>query len=480
MRKADAAWPPRLASTQIRVLNQGFGGAINVGTRFRFQGRNSMQQTPPSVSADDRQMPDAPGSNTGSTLPRRRFCQTLVGLIAGSAYADVLPAPEAMAQPADTNRNGPQEAPKVMPQSNTPYFAYVGSRTTRERNARGDGLSVYRVNPAAASWTPVQVLRDLINPSFLCFDRQRRFLYVVHGDRSEISAFRIDPKTGELTFLNQESTGGKNPVHICVDPTNRFVVVVNHITSSIAVLPINEDGSLGKLCDLVTVTGKIGPHRVEQPFPKPHQAQFDQTDRFIAVPDKGLDRTFVFRLDAATGKLAAVEGAVAKAREGAGPRHISFHPSNRYAYIVNELDSTVTVCRFDAGTGSLNPIQVLSALPDNFVGNSRAAEIAVSASGRFVYASNRGHESVATFAVDEATGRLTPVGWQPTGGRTPRFFALSPADDVLFVANEDSDDIVGFRVDPRTGALASSGTVAHTGSPVCILFNPISNGQSRI
>ncbi|PWC34600.1 hemagglutinin [Azospirillum sp. TSO35-2] len=367
-----------------------------------------------------------------------------------------------------------------MPQSNTPYFAYVGSRTTRERNARGDGLSVYRVDPAAADWTPVQVLRDLINPSFLCFDRQRRFLYVVHGDRSEISAFRIDPASGELNFLNQVSTGGKNPVHLCVDPTNRFVVVANHITSSLAVLAIAEDGSLGTLCDLVTLTGKIGPHRVEQPFPKPHQVQFDRADRFVVVPDKGLDRTFAFRLDAATGKLSAVEGAAAEAREGAGPRHIVFHPTNRFAYVVNELDSTVTACRFDAETGRLAPIQVLSALPDSFVGNSRAAEIAMSTNGRFVYASNRGHESIAAFAVDEATGRLTPAGWQAAEGRTPRFFALSPEDDVLFVANEDSDSIVGFRVDPRTGALAFPTTVARTGSPVCILFNPAGNGQPRL
>lgn len=359
-----------------------------------------------------------------------------------------------------------------MPQSATSYFAYVGSRTTRERNARGEGISVYRVDPGAAAWTPVQVLSDLVNPSFLSFDRHRRFLYAVHGDGSEISAFRIDPVSGMLTFLNRESTGGRNPVHLCVDPTNRFVVVANHITSSLAVLPIDGNGALGTLCDLVTLTGKIGPHRVEQPFPKPHQVQFDRTDRFIAVPDKGLDRTFVFRLDAETGTLSAVADAVAEAREGAGPRHIAFHPSNRYAYVVNELDSTITSCRFDTETGVLTPFQVLSALPDSFVGNSRAAEIAVSATGRFVYASNRGHESIATFAVNEATGRLAPAGWQATGGRTPRFFVLSPADDILFAANEDSDAIVGFRIDPRKGSLEPMQTVARTGSPVCILFNP--------
>jgi len=201
-----------------------------------------------------------------------------------------------------------------MPDPKTPYFAYVGSRTTRERNARGEGLSVFRVDPATGIWTSVQVLRDLTNPSFLAFDRQRRFLYTVHGDLSEISAFRIDPQSGTLTFINQESTGGRNPVHLSVDLTNRFIIVANHISSSLAVLPIGPDGALGKLCDLVTLTGKIGPHRVEQPFAKPHQVVFDGTDQFIAVPDKGLDRTFVFRIDTRTGKLVPVETAAAEAR----------------------------------------------------------------------------------------------------------------------------------------------------------------------
>jgi 6-phosphogluconolactonase len=426
-----------------------------------------MQHEPPSAFADDQRTAD-----TDTMLSRRRFCNRMVGLIAGSTCIGAVSVQGSRAQPTGTEIVGRQEEPRVMPDSATPYFAYVGSRTTRERKARGDGLSVYRVDPKLAAWTPVQVLDDLVNPSFLSFDRQRRFLYAVHGDGSEISAFRIDQKSGELTILNRESTGGKNPVHLCVDPTNRFAVVVNHVTSSLAVLPIEENGALGRMSDLVTLTGKIGPHRVEQPFSKPHQAQYDPTDRFIAVPDKGLDRTFIFRLDAETGKLSAVEGAVAEAREGAGPRHIAFHPSNRFAYIINELDSTVAACRYDAGTGALVTFQILSSLPDSFVMNSRAAEITVPATGRFVYASNRSHDSIAVFAVDGSTGRLTNAGWHLTGGRTPRFFALDPAEDTLFVANEDSDTIVGFRVNASTGSLTLLGTVARTGSPVCILFNP--------
>ena len=305
-----------------------------------------------------------------------------------------------------------------MPDPRTSYFAYVGSRMTRERNARGEGLSVFRVDPATGIWTPVQVLRDLANPSFLAFDRQRRFLYTVHGDLSEISAFRIDPRSGTLTFINQESTGGKNPVHSRVDPANRFIIVANHVSSSLAVLPIGTDGALGKLCDLVTLTGKIGPHRVEQPFAKPHQVVFDGTDQFIAVPDKGLDRTFVFRIDTGTGKLVPVDAAAAEAREGAVPRHCL--PSlERLAYIINELDSTVTACRFDAATGTLDPFQVLPALPDTHVGNSRGAEIAVSANGRNVYASNRGHDSIAVFSVDEATGGSHPPAGRPVAAGHP-------------------------------------------------------------
>ena len=359
-----------------------------------------------------------------------------------------------------------------MQASSQKHFAYVGSRTTRERNARGVGLSVYEVDPGSVEWKLVQVLEDLVNPSFLAFDRKQEMLYSVHGDRSEISAFRIAPRTGKLTLVNQESTGGKNPVHLCIDLGNRFVVVANHITSSLAVLPLGEDGALGKLCDLVTFAGKLGPHRVEQPFPKPHQVLFDRADRFIAVPDKGLDRTFVYRLDTAQGKLLPVEGATAPAQENAGPRHIVFHPSNAFAYVINELSSTVTACRFEPETGKLTPFQVVPSLPDTCVRDSRASEIAITSDGRFVYASNRGFDSVTVYAVEPATGRLKFVGCQEVEGKTPRFIALGPAEDTLFVANEDSDEILDYAIDAESGKLELRGSAAKTGSPVCIVFRP--------
>ena len=359
-------------------------------------------------------------------------------------------------------------------------FAYVGSRTTRARNARGAGLSVYEVVPGRSEWRLVQVIENLVNPSFLAFDRTQETLYSVHGDRSEISAFRVDAHSGRLTFINQESTGGKNPVHLCIDPSNRFVVVANHITSSLAVLPIGADGALGKLCDLVPLSGDIGPHRVEQPFPKPHQTLFDRAEHFIAVPDKGLDKTFVFRLDADRGKLVCIADATAPAQENAGPRHIVFHPSNAFAYVINELNSTVTACRFDPVSGKLTPFQVVPSLPDTCVSNSRASEITITSDGRFVYASNRGFESVTAYAVDPASGRLRFVDCQPIAGKTPRFITLNPSGDTLFVANEDSDEILDFALDSGSGKLELRGVAANTGSPVCIVFRPAALVRSAV
>jgi 6-phosphogluconolactonase len=351
-----------------------------------------------------------------------------------------------------------------------PGFAYVGCRTSRERNARGDGISVYRIG-ADGMWTRVQLVGDLVNPSWLSFDRSKRFLYTAHGDGSEASAFRIDPASGQLTFLNRVTTGGRNPVHLMADPTNRFMVVANHIVqdgvkSGISSLPIGADGRLGAPVDVVAFEGKIGPHRVEQPFPKPHQVQFDPSGKFIVVPDKGCDRVLVFTIDDA-GTLHQV--AETPARETSGPRHVAFHPNGALAYLINELDSSLVAYRFDAKTGKIVPFQVISALADTFTGNSRGSEIAVSPDGRHVYASNRGADTIGTFAIDPETGRLTPRGWVPSGGKTPRFFALSEDGRAMFVANEEGHTIVRYAVG-ADGMLGDAVTVAETGSPTSIVF----------
>jgi 6-phosphogluconolactonase (cycloisomerase 2 family) len=348
-------------------------------------------------------------------------------------------------------------------------YAYVGSRTTRERNARGDGITVYRIGAKDGALEPVQVVSDLVNPSFFALSRDGDFLYTVHGDEQEVSAFKVDRATGRLAFLNRQSTQGKNPVHLAIDPAGRHLVVSNHIGSSLAVLPIGADGALGAVSQLVPLTGPIGPHRIEQKQSKPHFNPFDPSGRFVLVPDKGLDRIFVFRFE--NGQLTPAATPFAVTREGAGPRHLAFHPRKDLAYVVNELDSTVTTYRFDPKTGALEPLQLLSSLPSTFTGNSRASEIAVDAEGHTLYASNRGHDSIASFRIDADTGLLQFLGADPSQGRTPRFFAIAPGGHRMFILNEDSDTVVPFAVDPVTGRLASSSAIVRTGSPVCMLFS---------
>ena len=248
-------------------------------------------------------------------------------------------------------------------------YAYVGSRSTRERNARGEGVSVFALDPSSGALELVQLVKGLVNPSYLALSRDGQFLYTVHGDESEVSAFEVDRESGRLRFLNRESTHGKNPVHLALDPTGRFLIVTNHLGASLAVLPLAADGALGAMSQLVPVSGPIGPHRIEQKQAKPHFNPFDPSGRFVAVPDKGLDRIFSFRFE--SGKLIPASSPFVVAREGAGPRNLAFHPSKPFAYVVNELDSTVTTYRFMADTGSLEPLQILSSLPSNFTGNSR-------------------------------------------------------------------------------------------------------------
>jgi 6-phosphogluconolactonase len=348
-------------------------------------------------------------------------------------------------------------------------YAYVGSRTTRARNARGEGIGIFEVDVATGTLALVNIVRELVNPSFLALSADGNFLYTVHGDESGVSAFAVDHATGRLHFLNRQNTQGRNPVHLALDPTGRFMVVSNHLGASLAVLPVDGDGSLGAVEQLVTLEGPIGPHRVEQKQAKPHFNPFDPTGRFVVVPDKGLDRVFSYRFE--DGRLRSAETPFTAAREGAGPRHLAFHPNAPYAYVVNELDSTVTACRFSAETGALAPFQILPALPDTFTGNSRAAGIQVDAHGRFVYASNRGCDSIAVFAVDSATGALRFVEAAPTQGRTPRFFTLSPDGRFVFALNEDSDDIATLAIDPDTGRLWPTGANVAFGSPVCMVFS---------
>src|SRR5262245_4256128 len=239
---------------------------------------------------------------------------------------------------------------------------YVASFTSQARG-HGEGLTVFRRSEASSPWTQVQLLKDLENPSFLTIDRPGQFLYSVHSDGDRVSAYRIDAATGKLTLINHQDTKGKNGVHLSIDGTGRFLIVANYDTGTLAALPINKDGSLAAVCDLATLSGTPGPHKTEPLGPHPHDCPFDPSRAFVVVPDKGLDRIFVFKLDTAAGKLVPADPPSVATRSGAGPRHVDFHPTRPFAYVVNELSSSVSTYAFNPRTGSLQPIQILPSTP---------------------------------------------------------------------------------------------------------------------
>lgn len=390
---------------------------------------------------------------SGPTHHRRAFLMGLAGFTVGM-----------------TNRSSPARAQVPRPAVVAPpTVMYVGS-FTGEGRGHGDGLSVFNRRRESDAWTRVQVLADLPDPSFIIVDRQRRFLYSAHGDGTQATAYRIDPANGRLSVLNQQPTGGRNGVHLAIDATDRFLAVTNYATGSLALLPINPDGSLAPLADLATMTGAPGPHRTQQESSHPHHCPFDRAGRFIVVPDKGLDKVFVYRLDTDRRKLVPAIPPAIDARSGAAPRHVAFHPAQPYAYVINELDSTITTYRCDPEHGVLEARQVHTTLPSSYTGNNTGAEIVVAPSGRFLYGSNRGHDSIAVFAIEASTGLLTSIGWEPTRGNTPRFFTLDPPATHLYAANQNSDTVVVFRIDQVTGKLTPADQTVNIASPTTIAF----------
>lgn len=353
------------------------------------------------------------------------------------------------------------------------WMAYVGSRTTRERNARGDGISVFLVDAATGQLTLEQVVGDLVNPSYQVLNQRGDRLYTVHGDQSEVSVLAVDPTTGHLTVLQTMDCGGRNPVHLALAPRETHLIVSNHLSGHLAVLPLMPDGTLAPVSHTVPFPGEPGPHRKEQPFSKPHFNAFTSDGRFVLVPDKGLDR--VFSLDWNAGQPTLSESQPwYTARESAGPRHLAQHPTQPWVYVVNELDNTVTACVLAPHTGALAPFQVVPTLPDSYTGNSRASGIQMAPRGQYLYTSNRGFDSIATFAIDQATGRLQLRGITNCRGKTPRFFTLAPfgaqTEQWMYVLNEDSDSIERWQLDSETGMPQPTESMVVCGSPVCMTF----------
>ncbi|MFL9908323.1 lactonase family protein [Paraburkholderia sp. RL17-337-BIB-A] len=348
-------------------------------------------------------------------------------------------------------------------------FAYVGCRTTRERHAEGTGICVYQVH-ASGAWQHLQTVEPITNPSFLAFSRSRKTLYTVHGDGDAVSAFRVDSRTGLLTLLNSQTGAGRNPVHLDFTRDGTMLAVAGYATGTATLFPLAKDGSLEPPCAPHMFGGEPGPHRIEQSSSHPHFIARYVTERFDTdwhiVPDKGLDTVFAISL--AGDVRPAVRAA--RTREGAGPRHASFHPVLPLVYVVNELDSTLTTWSFDTRTGHLEALHTTSTIPSHHHGFTRTAGIAISPDGRAVYVSNRGHDTIATFQLDVLTGLPGDVHWESTRGQCPRFLCIGPDNQTLYVANENSHSIVQYQLDADSKNPVATGRSIKTGSPVSITF----------
>jgi len=362
-----------------------------------------------------------------------------------------------------------------------PLLVYIGTYTEAIRfgtgevfQGKGRGIHIYRMDPEDGSWKSYDTAEDIKNPSYLAFHPGRRYLYAVNelksyqGEQSgTLSAFRVDPEDGRLHFINMMPTHGTDPCHVVVDGSGRYALVSNFASGSIAVLPIREDGGLEEASDVRRHSGSsLDP--VRQAGPHTHSATLDASNRYVFVPDLGLDRLMIYRFDADKGKLEAHEQPWLETASGAGPRHFVLHPGGGFAYLINELDSTIVSMEYDGQRGRLRAIQTVSTLPESFEGNSSCADIQVHPSGRFLYGSNRGHDSIITFKIDPQSGRLNYLGHESTRGKTPRNFLIDPSARFLFAANQDTDNVVHFNIDPRSGRLAPSGHQTDAPTPVCI------------
>ncbi len=351
---------------------------------------------------------------------------------------------------------------------------YVGTYTGA--GSRG----IYKVELDASNGAVVEgpvLAAQSENPSFLALCPGGRILYAVNevptfGGRptGAVSAFSVDPSTGNLSLLNQVPSEGADPCHLAVDSEGRSVVVANYSGGSVAVLPLDADGRLRPAVRVRPLSGS-GPNAARQQSPHAHGVFFDPSKKFLLTVDLGADRILVDRFDRAAGPLSGEASAGVALEPGSGPRHLAWHPSGRILYAVNELFSTVTAFRWDAERGRLEPFQTVPAVATGFSGDNKSAEIAVAPDGRFLYVSNRGDDALTILTID-AGGRLAHVGRVPTGGHTPRHFAIDPSGRWLIVANQDSGSVAVFRLDPETGLPHAVGTPVAVPEPVCILFSP--------
>ena len=354
---------------------------------------------------------------------------------------------------------------------------YIGTYTS---SGKSEGIYVHKFDLETGKLTPLHIVKDVLEPSFLTIDKSRKYLYAANelleyeGKKSgAVSAFAIDQKTGNLQFLNKQSSLGDAPCFITSSENEKFALVANYLGGNVSVYPIEKDGKLGASVDLAQHTG-FGPNKDRQESAHAHSITLDRNNRFAFAADLGIDKLMIYAFDAKTGKLKPNENQpFYQTKAGAGPRHFSFHPNGKLAFLINELDLTMTSLAYDEKIGTLKEIQIVPTLPVG-VSNVGAtcADIHVSPNGKFLYGSNRGHNSIVSYKIDEKTGRLEYIEHTSTNGKKPRNFAIAPDGKFLLVANQDSDNIVVFRIDEKTGKLQTTGNTAQVPVPVCLKFIP--------
>ena len=359
---------------------------------------------------------------------------------------------------------------------NDAMFVYFATYTGEKSKSKG--IYVSRLDLGSGKVTPPELAAETQNPSFLAVHPKETFLYAANEIRTfegkemgSVSGFIVDRQTGRLTPLNAQGSGGRGPVYVTVDKTGRNVLVSNYGGGSVASLPIAPDGKLEPASAFVQHTGS-SVHPTRQQAPRAHSINLSPSNRFAYAADLGLDKVLIYRFDAEKGSLTPADPPFATVQPGAGPRHFAFHPQGRFAYVINEINVTLTAFSVDPERGTLTEVQTLSTLPEgqSVQEGFSTAEVQVHPDGRFLYGSNRGHDSISVFAIDEKTGRLTFVQNEPTGGNVPRGFGIDPTGQYLLAANQRSDSVVVFRIDRQTGRLSPTGQRLDVGSPASVKF----------
>ena len=358
-------------------------------------------------------------------------------------------------------------------------LAYIGTYTRNlpHVQAQAEGIYIYRFNPSDGSLTQQEVVTGIDNPSYLALSPDENYLYAANevgdfGGQSSgaVSAFAIDPASGGLTFINRQPSGGSAPCHLSVDHSGQYVLSANYTGGSLCVHPIQAGGGLDEASHFIQHAGSsINPNRQQEPHA--HSINLSPDNRLAFAADLGMDKLMIYQL--ADGQLRPHDQPWVTVQPGAGPRHFDFHPSGRYAYLINEIDNTVIAYAYDGSAGRLSELQTIETLPADFSDTSHTADIHVHPSGKFVYGSNRGHDSIVIYAVDEQSGRLTLVGHESTQGKVPRNFAIDPSGNFLLAANQNSGTIATYHLDQQSGTLTPTGHVVEAPTPVCIKMKVI-------